>query len=220
VIDLFDSLVRDAQSCTTCARMCGRKRVLGPKNGTLSARVLFVAEAPGRLGAEVTGVPLSGDQSGRNFEHIIYTAGLTREEIFVTNAVLCNPVTVDGRNDKPTRLEIANCNTFLAATIDLVAPDLVIALGVAALTALSGIEAHALTLRTDLARPSPWYGRLLAPLYHPSPRTRVFRSLEDQARDLSNCLAAASPYCDANFAARGQRRRVVAATREMIVCDH
>ena len=47
--------------------MEGRTRALGQGNGPLDARVLFVAEAPGRLGADRTGVPLSGDQTGRNF---------------------------------------------------------------------------------------------------------------------------------------------------------
>jgi uracil-DNA glycosylase family 4 len=200
----FERLACDARSCTACPRMEGRRRVLGRRNGALDARVLFVAEAPGRLGAEVTGIPLAGDQSGRNFERMLGEVGLTRDDVFVTNAVLCNPLTPDGRNDKPSASEIANCNPFLSGVIDVIAPDLVIALGVAALSALARIEPHGLTLRENLARPVPWSGRLLTVLFHPSPRTQVFRSLAEQATDLARCLDAASPYRDVRVAARGR----------------
>jgi uracil-DNA glycosylase family 4 len=189
----FDRLVADARACASCPRMHGRTRVIGPQSGNLTARVLFVAEAPGRLGAEVTGVPLSGDQTGRNFERLLAAVGVSRDDVFITNAVLCNPQTEEGLNDKPTRAEIASCARFLTATINLVDPDLVVALGVAALEALSRVEPHGLTLRGQLAQPTPWYGRLLAPLYHPSPRTRVFRRPDEQAADLASCLAAARP---------------------------
>jgi uracil-DNA glycosylase len=184
----FDSLVRSATTCIACPRMLGRRRVLGPGNGSLEARILFVAEAPGRLGAEKSGIPLQGDQSGRNFERLLAAVGLTREDVFITNAVLCNPQTPSGLNDKPTRAEVIECNHFLSSTIEVVAPALVIALGVSALAALGRVERHDLMLRRDLARPTPWFGRQLAVLYHPSPRTRVFRSWEEQVRDLDRCL--------------------------------
>jgi DNA polymerase len=184
--------------------MHGRTRVLGPRNGNVNARVLFVAEAPGRLGAELTGIPLAGDQSGRNFERMLESVSLTRDDVFVTNAVLCNPLTPDGRNDKPSQAEIASCNRFLTGVIDVISPDLVIAFGVAALSALARIEPHELTLREHLGRPMPWYGRLLAALYHPSPRTRVFRSSQEQGADLAGCLAAASPYSDVGAAGVGR----------------
>ena len=49
----FDALWL-AQACRVCPRMEGRRRVLGAGNGPLDARVLFVAEAPGRLGDDRT----------------------------------------------------------------------------------------------------------------------------------------------------------------------
>ena len=116
---------------------------------------------------------------------------LEREAVFVTNAVLCNPQSERGVNEKPTRTEIANCSHFLSSTIALVDPLLVIALGVSALAALGRVEQHRLTLRGDLARPEAWFNRQLAVLYHPSPRTRVFRSFAQQVADLDGCLRAA-----------------------------
>src|SRR3954451_13660565 len=87
----FERLVERAQSCRACPRMEHRVRVLGSANGHLAARVLFVAEAPGRLGADRCGIPLHGDQTGRNFESLLATARINRGDVFITNAILCNP---------------------------------------------------------------------------------------------------------------------------------
>ncbi|MGH9433394.1 MAG: uracil-DNA glycosylase family protein, partial [Terriglobia bacterium] len=89
---------------------CSRK-VLSDRNGDWSAEILFVAEAPGRLGAEVTGVPLFGDRTGDRFEEILKRMKLRRSDVFITNAVLCNPRDDDGNNDTPKRLEIDNCSS-------------------------------------------------------------------------------------------------------------
>src|SRR5579872_2221398 len=86
----FCRLVERVAACRLCPSMEGRRRVLGPGNGPLDALVLFVAEAPGRLGGDRTGVPLSRDRSGLNFERLLASSGLGRAEVFVTNAVLCN----------------------------------------------------------------------------------------------------------------------------------
>ena len=66
--------------------------VLGDANGPLDATVLFVAEAVGRRGGAVTGVPLTRDESGKRFTSFLALAGLSRGEVFITNAVLCNPL--------------------------------------------------------------------------------------------------------------------------------
>src|SRR5436190_22515535 len=127
--------------------MEGRRRVLSAANGPLDARVLFVAEAPGRLGGDRTGVPLTSDQTGRNFARLLGEAGLRREEIFVTNAVLCNPRTVDGRNRAPSRQERQNCLAFLTRVLELVSAPVVVSLGAVALAQLDAICRHDLTLR-------------------------------------------------------------------------
>ncbi|MBA2686298.1 MAG: uracil-DNA glycosylase [Gemmatimonadaceae bacterium] len=184
----FRALALAARDCDACPRMRGRRRVLGAGSGAIRARTLFVAEAPGRLGAEMSGIPLHGDQTGKNFERLLAAVGLRREDVFITNAVLCNPQSPSGTNDKPTRAEIVECNHFLSETIAVVDPALVIALGVSALAALSRVERHGLTLRLHLARPTRWFDRHLAALYHPSPRTRVFRSFGEQVDDLARCL--------------------------------
>ena len=158
-----------AAACTTCPGMEGRRRVLSWSNGPLTARLLVVAEAPGARGAERTGVPLSGDRSGDNFDSLLDSCGLSRERVFVTNAVICNPQSPNGANRRPTRTEIAACSDWLAKTIALVDPLVVATLGAVALGALETICPHGLSL-AYAGRPWAWFGRTLFPLYHPSPR--------------------------------------------------
>ncbi len=81
-------LMSRAAACTACPGM-GCRPVLSAANGLSSARVMFVGEAPGRLGAGRTGLPFSGDTAGARFERLLTEAGLTRDDIFVTNATLC-----------------------------------------------------------------------------------------------------------------------------------
>jgi uracil-DNA glycosylase len=163
--------------------MEGRTRALGSGNGPLKATVLFVAEAPGRFGADRTGVPLSGDQSGRNFDAFLASAGIDRAEVFITNAVLCNPRQTGGLNDRPRTAEIRNCSQHLRAQIDLLDPRWVVSLGRTALDALTLIEPHDLTLADHVGTARPWYGRQLVPLYHPGGRAVARRGFAQHISD-------------------------------------
>ncbi|HEX3228192.1 MAG TPA: uracil-DNA glycosylase [Pyrinomonadaceae bacterium] len=153
--------------------MCGRSAVLSESNGPLSARVMFVGEAPGRKGADRTRIPFSGDQSGRNFERFLGSINLKRTEIFITSAALCNPRSATGANRRPAASEIRNCSDFLQRTIALIDPDVIVTLGTVALEALKRVHYHEFTLRKDAAKILGWNERLLIPLYHPSPQVLI-----------------------------------------------
>jgi uracil-DNA glycosylase family 4 len=190
----FDALVASARACRDCPRMDGRRRAIGRANGPLDATILFVAEAPGRLGADLTGVPLSGDRTGQNFDALLEASGIDRRRVFVTNAVLCNPRTDDGRNDRPRTSEIRNCGSHLRALIDVLDPAWVVSLGRVALDGLALVEPHACLLARDVATARSWYGRMLVPLYHPGPRSVAVRSLARHVEDfrrLARLLASA-----------------------------
>lgn len=180
---VFAALVAAVQSCRLCPAMEGRRRVLGALNGRQDARVMAIAEAPGRLGGELTGRPLVNDASGRHFTVLLREANICREEIFVTNTVLCNPQDAAGRNRKPSRAEIANCRGWLWAQIDQVNPSVILSLGSVALDALSAVEPHEFRLASHVRQPLPWAGKTVIPLYHPSPLTRAWRSDAQQAAD-------------------------------------
>jgi DNA polymerase len=180
----FDALVAEAQGCQRCESMIARTAVLSRLNGNLTPKALLVAEAPGRQGADRTRIPFHGDASGVAFARLLTAAGLVREDLFITNAVLCSPRSESGANRSPKASEIRNCNDFLARTIDTLNPPLVIAVGATALSALGRIEAHGLTLSENVGQAVKWRGRYLAPAYHPSPQVLISRrSLEQQEAD-------------------------------------
>ena len=181
---LFAELVGEAAGCTQCPAMCGRSAVLSELNGSLEARVMFIGEAPGRKGADRTRVPFSGDQSGANFDRFLNSIGLTRKEIFITSAALCNPRSESGANRKPTRKELENCSGFLRRAIEVVDPHVIVTLGSVALEALKRIQYHELNLKESAARIHSWNDRVLVPIYHPSPQ--VLASHRREAEQLQD----------------------------------
>jgi uracil-DNA glycosylase len=169
----FLALATEAAGCTLCPAMCERAAVLSELNGSLDARVLFIGEAPGRKGADRTRIPFSGDQSGKNFERFLSSIGLTRAEIFITSAALCNPRKPSGANRRPSAGEISNCSDFLGRTIALINPQVIVTLGGVALDALKQVHYHELNLKEHAGKIQRWQGRVLVPLYHPSPQVLI-----------------------------------------------
>ncbi|MEM9191608.1 MAG: uracil-DNA glycosylase [Myxococcota bacterium] len=176
-------LIEEAAECTRCPTMAGRSRVLGARNGSPFARCLVVAEAPGRLGASLTGVPLRGDRTGDNFDSLLEGAGIDRADLFITNAVLCTPKERTQRSRPPSKAEVARCTYFLRNLIFVIGPAIVVTLGSTALAATEAIEGHGLLLKWNAGSVHRWYGRFLLPLYHPGARAMIQRSLAEQQRD-------------------------------------
>jgi uracil-DNA glycosylase family 4 len=181
----FVLLTENVCNCNLCARMSGRTRVLSSKNGSIDAKVIFIGEAPGRLGADRTGIPFYGDQAGRNFERLLQCAGLTRQQIFITNAVLCNPRDDKGNNSAPNKKEIHNCSLFLSILIDIIEPEIIVPLGQCALRSLDVIETHKIELRQDVRKLVKWGKYTVLPMYHPGPRAAFHRSIDNQKGDFS-----------------------------------
>lgn len=179
----FLDLVSRVRACEKCPRMTGSARVLGPGCGPLDASLVFVGEAPGRLGADGSHLPFHGDKSGHNFEKLIEQVGISRYEAFVTNAVLCNPKDEKGNNATPTPSEISNCAPFLRETIDILDPAIVVTLGAVALKACSIVETHDFSLREHVRTSRTWMRRTLIPVYHPGQRAMVHRSFANQLSD-------------------------------------
>jgi uracil-DNA glycosylase family 4 len=179
----YDDLINRVQGCNLCPRMRQRKPVLSCSNGNLDSPVVFVAEAPGRFGADKYGIPLFGDQTGRNFDSLLSCASISRDSIFITNAVLCNPRKLNGNNDSPNKSEINNCLKYLEETLDIIRPEFVAPLGKVALTALKMIHPFEIELRESVGRLFPWNGCQIYPLFHPSPRAFIWRGKTEQCKD-------------------------------------
>ncbi|MCF8720083.1 uracil-DNA glycosylase [Nitrospina gracilis] len=179
----FLSLSGRAAECIQCPKLACQQAILSDRNGSIDSEVVFVAEAPGRFGAARTGVPFSGDQSGKNFETLLAHIGLTRGDVFITNAVLCNPLE-NGNNRRPTTQEIDTCAAFLKETLEVIRPRVVVTLGTVGLEAINRLMGTRFKLADILARPQDMDAFTLLALYHPSPRVVNWRRpLSLQKRD-------------------------------------
>lgn len=146
----------------------GKKAVLGV--GSLDAKIFFVGEAPGAE-EEVQGEPFVGP-AGQLLTKMIGAMGLKREQVYIGN-IMCwrpqiptSPDTEQIGNRPPTEQEMAFCLPFLRASIDIVQPDLLVALGGTAAQGLLGS-----TFTTLGAARSRWHdfaGKPLMVTYHPS----------------------------------------------------
>jgi uracil-DNA glycosylase family 4 len=189
----FNRLISKIKKCENCPRMRNREKVLSYKNGYLNSKVIFIAEAPGRLGAERTCTPLYGDKTGDNFEKLLLSINWKREDIFITNAILCNPQDINGNNATPTNIEIANCSIFLKETLEIINPDVIVTLGKKALEALKHIENHNYILKTHVAKKLSWNNKCLFPLYHPSPLAMLHRDFNKQKADFRKLMKIVKP---------------------------
>lgn len=179
----FIQLEKQASNCRLCPALADKPAVLSSKNGNLNAKIVFVAEAPGRFGAGRTGIPFYGDKSGDNFEILLAHIGLKRADVFITNAVLCNPLEI-GNNRRPKKSEIKNCSSFLKETLELIRPQVVVTLGSVGLQALNLLLATQYQLNKEVAKKLSTPDFILFPLYHPSPRvTNWMRPLNQQKKD-------------------------------------
>lgn len=176
-------LCKAIQYCSLCPRLSSRTKIYSELNGNINTKVLFVAEAPGRLGADRTRIPLYGDKTGDNFCKLLGNISWKRKEIFITNAVLCNPREENGNNDTPTINEVKNCSIYLEMTLILIQPDVVVTLGKTALEALNILTPHPYKLKENVGKLVPWSNIMLMPLYHPGPRAFLHRSLVKQRAD-------------------------------------
>ena len=110
--------------------------------GNLAARIALVGEGPGK--DEVTERSPFVGASGQLLTKILAAINIKREDIFITNAILCR---TDDRNRIPTKEEYVNCRKRLFDELFLVNPDFTILAGSTALKSIMGdsykvTEAH------------------------------------------------------------------------------
>lgn len=108
--------------CTKCPLHEGRTRTV-PGAGNPDAEILFIGEAPG-YHEDQQGLPFVG-KSGQYLEELLATINLTRNDVFIANVVKCRPP--DNRD--PLEEEIATCNPYLRAQIEVLDPLLIVTLG-------------------------------------------------------------------------------------------
>jgi uracil-DNA glycosylase len=133
---MTDDRLLFSADCSLCPALAANRQRIVHGYGDPQARLLIVGEAPGYLGADRTGVPFSGDRSGRRVQALLIRLGLSLETdpaveqprlrgVYLTNVVRCNPP----GNRNPTPAEVANCAPYLASELAAIGPQVVATLG-------------------------------------------------------------------------------------------
>jgi DNA polymerase len=109
--------------------------------GLLRSRLILVGEQPGDS-EDRQGRPFVGP-AGRILDRALETAGIDRQDAYVTNVVKHFKWVPRGRlrlHQKPNAREIGACLPWLDAEIDLIRPEVLVAMGATAAQALLGKE--------------------------------------------------------------------------------
>lgn len=167
----WDALLRLVTEDAVCRAHVrpGKKIVLGV--GSLDAKIFFCGEAPGAE-EEEQGEPFVGP-AGQLLTRMIQGMGLARSDVYIGNIMNWRPelpTSADGvqyGNRPPTSDELAYCLPYLKAQLEIVDPDLIVALGSTATQGLLGAGSFK-TLGEIRSQWKLFAGKPVMVTYHPS----------------------------------------------------
>jgi DNA polymerase len=177
--DTLDALRAAMESYDLCELRLGAKQLVFA-DGQPDARVMIVGEAPGRE-EDIQGKPFVG-RAGQLLDLMFSHIGLSRETpdreaaLYITNVLPWRPP--QNRDPKPD--EMAMMLPFLTRHVELIAPDIIIAMGNHACQALLG-KRGITRLRGNWAEAM---GRPVLPMFHPAYLLRTPEAKREAWSDL------------------------------------
>jgi uracil-DNA glycosylase family 4 len=179
---LLDAIAKEIREHVPCGfEICEQATNLVPGEGSATASVMLVGEAPGAKEDE-SGRPFVGG-AGKLLDRLLEEAGLERGDVFITNVVKARP---PGNRD-PKADEVAHHLPWLEAQLEILSPKLLVPLGRHALNRFAPdvkiTETHGHVLERD--------GRALFPMFHPAAalrNPRLRETLHEDARALREAL--------------------------------
>lgn len=164
MVQELDSLYEEISRCLKCPLGYERINPVRDAGDPQAASVVFVGEAPGSNEIK-HGIPFAGE-AGKKLNVYLSMAGLTRNEVYITNVVRCRPTANSGRKNRtPGSREIAACGGWLDRELGIIAPDMVVTLGNISLKWLCGKkyfigDCHGRIIEAG--------GLKVYPMYHPA----------------------------------------------------
>jgi uracil-DNA glycosylase len=179
---LLDAIAKEIRDHVPCGfAICEEATNLVPGEGSATASVMLVGEAPGAK-EDATGRPFVGG-AGKLLDTLLAEAGLERGDVFITNVVKARP---PGNRD-PKADEVAHHLPWLEAQLDVIRPKLLVPLGRHALARFAPdvkiTQTHGQVIERD--------GRTLFPMFHPAAalrNPRLRETLHEDARALRDAL--------------------------------
>lgn len=172
-------LESDARACTACALHRERTQAVFAR-GTGSSGLVFVGEGPG-ADEDAQGYPFVG-AAGQLLDRMIAAMGFARDDVYVCNIVKCRPP----KNRKPEPEEMAACSPFLIEQLELLAPQVIVALGATAVQGLLGTSEGITRMRGNWKL---YRGRVaVMPTFHPAYLLRTPGAKREVWQDLQEVL--------------------------------
>jgi len=172
----FYSLESCVKECHLCNLSKTRKNTVFGE-GNKNAKLMFIGESP-RAGEDESGkvfVGLAGDIVTNIIEKVL---GLRRKDVYISNIVKCRTP----ENRVPTMEEASACKPYLMQQIDMVKPEVIVALGSTSFhhltgeydTSISSVRGEVLTLGDAKLIPTfcPYFL-----LRNPSSKKDVFKDM-------------------------------------------
>ncbi len=119
----FEKLKEEYSKCRKCQELLKSRTQVVFGSGNNNSKILFIGEAPG-ANEDKEGIPFCG-MSGQVLSQLLNQVGLTREDIFVTNTILCRPE----KNRNPNIDEVENCRERLDKLISIMQPEVIVTIG-------------------------------------------------------------------------------------------
>lgn len=170
----FAQLSKSVQSCQLCENLVKTRNMPVMGYGDFNADIFIIGEAPGRLGADMTGVPFTQDRSGVFLQKLLCKLGFNESEpecihpilkrVYITNIVKCNPQSNNGTNRSPVTEEISSCMNYLEKELEIIRPKLVITLGLPASKVMLGNDFNGKQFGKFIKK----HDFSILPLWHPA----------------------------------------------------
>ena len=162
----------EVRGCRACKLAPTRTQTVFAR-GNPDARLCFIGEGPG-ADEDRTGLPFVG-VAGQLLDRIIAAMRLTEDQVYIANIVKCRPP----NNRVPYDEEMSACTPFLLRQLEVVKPEVIVALGK---TAAGFLLEDKSTMTTMRGRWRSWKGVAVMPTWHPSYVLRVRDDPKSTAR--------------------------------------
>jgi uracil-DNA glycosylase family 4 len=185
----LEKIAEEVRRCCKCGLGSSRTNAV-PGEGNPDARIMFVGEAPG-ADEDAQGRPFVG-RAGHLLDKIIEACGLKRKDVFIGNVLKCRPP--DNRD--PRAEEIISCLPYLQKQIEIIEPEVIVALGAHAARTLldttksiGELRGHFHEYYAGIGRPpiklmATYHTAYLLRSYTPENRRRVWEDMKKVLAEL------------------------------------
>lgn len=121
---MLEELKQRYNNCQLCQQLAeNRTNVVFGVGNPEKAKVVIIGEAPGKQ-EDLQNEPFVG-RSGQILTELLGEIGLSRDDVYITNTILCRPP----NNRNPNKQELSNCQKRLDEQLKILNPKVIITLG-------------------------------------------------------------------------------------------